>query len=767
MRTIPDSLLSPTRYYLLCWSLLCSTFLLADCSPRPAFYGYRFLDPSLLEYNSELAPFYEAFGAKYADLTVNTAELRRRDNLQEWYDRYCEQVDPEDIESLLYGNTAGTLRRVMDLSARKGATDRDLPEPWRQNSFASHLVEYRCTEVAQYLFFAKRVEPYVVARKKTFATQTTAKAEMESFIEEGLAYFLEAESHYVRLRYAYQLIRLAHYLGEYDYVIELYDYLLPKTSADPSILYDWIESHRAGALRELGDYPQSAYLFSRVFANCASCREAAHRSFRIRSDAEWTEAYQLCANDRERAMLHVLRAQDRRAHLVREMEYIFALDPNNPALEPLLMRELLDLERDLMGQDVNPNKAANRRLHRRPGPKAGKRLIDLQAFVQEVIAAGSAARPDLWLLARGTIELLAGDHYYADETFADLLEQSGDAAIRKQTKVLRTVSDLLALGYADDEIERYYYKLLQNNALQEDYPDLVHLINDKLEVVYRQTGKEGKATLLRYGFDAIQKHPQLSMIDELNGMADSLTGNIFDRRLLEVRAGKNVTNDLHHLTGLYYLQRGQWEIALDNFRKIPAARRADYGTFAPFVKQFHDRVNFSPPGTAARYDLVTLIERLNILEEEARQTRNDTVATRNYFNLGLAHYNSSYFSYNWKFGDDFRSSTSAERAAKRRSSLSVFSHSDAPLGNLENMNMDRARYYFERAAAQAPTREAAVEALYYAAKAERNGHYAAGRPGGERPFTNFTRIEGEYRDTRYYNYLIEECRTFAWFAQRQ
>lgn len=751
---------------LLLLALLASPDIYADCLPRPAFYGYKFLNPQLLDYNSELYPFYQAFNSEYDDPGLLAENLRERDNLAEWYERYCEQVEIEDIRSLLYGETSGTLKRVMDLSASEKASGKDLPGNWPKNSFASHLVDYKCKEVAQYLLFAKRLEPYVVRRKKTFASQSGARAEMESFIDEGLGYFKNTESHYVRLRYAYQLIRLAHYLKEYRYVLELHDYLMPKIGADPSILYDWIEGHRAGALQSLGEYPQSAYLFSRIFERCASCRESAHRSFNIRSDEEWAAANLLCANDHERAMLHILRAQDRRANLIREMESVFKLDPESRALEPLLMRELLELEKDLLGLDFNPKKDRNKRYHGRPRREAGKRLVELQTFVNKVVDSKKSARPELWLLARGALEMLGGDHYYADETFAEVRQLSDNDSLLDQAAILQKISDLLALDYANDEVEIYYYDMLKDDRMRARYPYLKPMVNDKLEAVYSQRGQRGKAALLRYGFDAIQKNPQIGMINELMGMTDSLSGNPFDRGLLEERVGKNVADDLHHLTGLYYMQRGQWEIALEYFIKIPAARRDSYGRFTPFVKQFKDRVNYTPDPSATTYNKVELLERLLSLEEEARRTENDTLAARNYFNIGLAHYNLSYFSYNWSFGDAFRSATSAARAARMPNNGSVLAHPDAPIGNLENFNMDRARYYFERALTRAPSREAAAEAMYYAAKTERNDYYANGRPGGQRPFTYFRRLEDEYSDTRYYGYLIEECRTFAWFAGR-
>ncbi len=220
------------------------------------------------------------------------------------------------------------------------------------------------------------------------------------------------------------------------------------------------------------------------------------------------------------------------------------------------------------------------------------------------------------------------------------------------------------------------------------------------------------------------------------------------------------------MLGNDFLQRGQWKAALELYRRIPAERIDDYGRYEPFERQFGDRVNYVPPTDASTYNKVELLARLDELEEEADRTTNDTLAARNYFNIGLALYNLSYFSYNWSFADAFRSGTSAVRAAASPTPTEVFSHVGAPLGNREHLSMDQPRYYFERAMRRAPDEEAAALAAYYAAKTERNEYYARGRPGGTRPFTYFRLLQENYRDTEFYDRVVEECRTFAWFVGR-
>lgn len=743
--------------------LLLPALLAADCTP--AFYGYQFLNPDLLEYDSKLGPIYQSFANRYRLEGNPDAIARERDNLAEWYERYCEQVELADLKKLIYGNTVGNLRDILRVMDNEDNSSSALSSTLRKNSFARHLVDYRCTEVLTYLIFAKRVEPYTSRRAANFKRPETDRVAMERLINDGLDMFKSTESHYIRLRYAYQLLRLAHYLKEYAYVIELYDYLMPKIEANPSILYDWVESHRAGALQALGDNPRSAYIYSRVFERCPSKRESAYLSFKITTDAEWQAATNLCANDHERAMLHVMRAQNRRAVVLEEMEEIYAFEPANTALEPLVMRELLELERDLLGLNFNPNARVNKRQQNRPRPSAAKRLIALQAFVNQAVERGNTANPSLWLLAKGTLEMLSGDYFYARQSYQKLAAQSLEDTLADQVEILREVLNVLALNRINDSVELYYFDLLADDAMRARYPDLRPLVNDKIEAVYRNNGRSGKAALLQYGFDALRMNPTLNDVKELEGMADSLLGNRFDRALLADRIGLTPEDDINDLLGTYYLQKGQWETAMEVFNRISLSRQESYGTYAPFTKQFKDRVNFRPSAAAVRYTKADLLARLLDLEDEARRTDNDTIAARNFFNIGLAHYNMSYYSYNWRMGDNFRSGSSGARAAAQRTRDWIFSHRDAPLGNRENMSMDRASYYFERALERAPGREAAAEAAYFAAKAQRNQHYAAGSPG-QRPFTYFRLLKDAYPDTKFYQRAVTECRTFAWFVGR-
>lgn len=157
-----------------------------------------------------------------------------------------------------------------------------------------------------YLTFANQCEAHVTARGDKWRPQDRDSLRMATLIKEGLIKFRETESHFIRQRIAYQVVRLAHYNRSYQQVVELYNFLIPKVDRrKSSIIYFWTLGHLAGALQKLGKRPEAAYRYMQIFRNDPGKRATAHRSFYIKNDTEWNAAINLCQNDTERASMFI------------------------------------------------------------------------------------------------------------------------------------------------------------------------------------------------------------------------------------------------------------------------------------------------------------------------------------------------------------------------------------------------------------------------------------------------------------------------------
>ncbi|MEL7249898.1 MAG: hypothetical protein AAFO03_15825 [Bacteroidota bacterium] len=728
-----------------------------DCGPGYApFYGYSFINPEITEFDTDLAPFFLNFTKIHEEFFTAQKEVYELDNVKEWRARYCNKATEDDIRYMIYKTSRFQLQDLLrTLDAPEGTSTR-LGPLLANNSWARHIIRHGCRETVEYLIFAKRCEPHVVAPKESWRQIERNVPVMQGLIDEAHQLFLRTESDYIKLRYAFQAIRLAHYIKDYHQTLDLVEYYLPKIDYDPSLVELWIKGHQAGALQALGDRAESAYLYSRVFELCPGKRESAFRSFRIDTDEEWQQCLLFCKNDHERANLYVLRANSNNARLIEEMRNIYSYDPQHHALEMLLVRELQQLEKDLLASSINPQADSNERLHGIPRNYAGERVVELQGLVREWLDEGKLPEPGLWKLAEGYLEVLAGNFYFAEKTLRDAEKLIEAKPLKEQLSVFRLVLRILSLDEVGEEEERELASLGREYKFYDEYPDFPKLINDKLRLLYREQGSGAKAYLMEYSLAQLKAKPDIEIIDELIDICRKEDRTRFEKELVEYDNGTTIENELLNTKSAYLLGGGYLETALTVMKEIPELEWDNYGQFNPFVRRFKDCVNCLLPDSVTTYNRTELIQRMLDMEFEARAATSPDQAASIYFDLGEAFYNMTYYGQAWKATDMFRSGSSAYVAFYNKGENN-FAHQGLPLGNTENFNCDRALRYFDLARRTAQSKEIQVAAAYMSAKCERNDFYTS---RARRTYDYFGIIETDYQDTEFYKRIVGECRDF-------
>lgn len=720
------------------------------------FEGYSFLNPAILDMERPFAPFLLSFEA-LTDGLPSQPRTQQLSNVEEWRERHCSQPDGEDIEYLIYKASIGQLQRLKNAVFAKNVK---LDPILAENSFAEFIYEEKCVETIDYLLYARACEPHVVARNFWNDTPRDLPA-MQQLINQGKALFLKLESHYIRLRYAYQMIRLAHYMGDYQQTLELYDYLMPKIDADPSILEDWILGHKAGALMGLGENVEASYLYSRIFENSPSKRETAWLSFHIETDEQWQACLNLCRTDRERANLYVLRAYGQDSRLLEEMQHIYELDPGNPDLDILLIREIQRLEKDLLGASLKPDRHDDRQYTPyTPRSIAGRRAIDLLAFVRNHLQSGQISRSELWKLAEGYLEMLTGDYYGAARTFEMARSQVKEPAMEAQLQAMELVLYINNLSVINDSLERVVAELYEGELFQ-SYEHFPGLMDDKLAQLYRKSGHPGKAFRTHYPLVALKSDPDPAIIDDLIGVCLKERRSPLERKMVVRRDGSTIVNDLYDLKATWLLSQGQVEAALETYKKIDRALWNNYGVFNPFVERLKPCVNCPLPDSVTTYNKGEVMERLVQMEYEAKA--DPTKSGVLFYKLGVAWLNMSYFGHAWDMADFYRSGGSLESISY--DGKNIFYVWDLPTGNVENFNLEKALSFFDRSIALAKNPEIAARAAFMAAFCEQQDYWVSGK---QRPVTYkyFGKMQEDYLNTEFYQYIIKECKYFAFYTTR-
>lgn len=728
------------------------------------YFGYSFIQPNIIRLQNGFSPFFLDMDEIY-DEFISPNETQIINNIKEWRERFCNRPTAADLHYVIY---KAPIKQLIDLKEAMISKKLALSYAGRKmntNSFARYLFRHKCYETVDYLIFAKSCEPHVVA-PKIWEEKETDVAAMLELIKRGKKQFLDTKSYYFRLRYAYQIIRLAHYAKQYELALELYDYLMPKIDNDPSRIEYWIMGHKAGALRKTGKTVEAAYLYSLVFQNCPEKRESAIRSFRIKTDEEWGKCLLLCQNDQERATLYALRAYKDNSRLVTEMKDIYQLDPLNADLESLALGETRRLEKDLLGYSYNDKKKINKRYFGIPRKQAGINVIELLAFVQQVVKENRVKRMDFWKILKGYLEVLSGDYYYAQQSFQQAQKVVTNDTLKYQLKVFELALEITSWEKITPAIEdRIVVIKKDREKLLEKNPDFDDMLRDKMAWLYHQNGDEAKSFLCYNNIAELRPNPKLGIINDLLEITDKDGMTEIEEMMVTKPDGTTIRNDIIDMKANYFLSTFQVEKALEIYKQMPDETYWDkYGLYNPFAERINDCVNCSIPDSLTgmnKGDMMRLI--LNKRLESVSEMNKNKAAQLNY-EIGLAFYNMTYFSYSWKAMDYYRSSVSIKSARKHPDA--IFPSNNSPFGNKEYFDCSEALNYFNKARILTTNPELGAKAAFMAAKCEQNNYYVNGSPLEEKPHVNFAIIADQFSETQFYGRLINECKYFNTYVDK-
>ena len=734
------------------------------CGPVDySFKGYHFFDTDLVRTGSPFTDFFLRFDDFYHSYELADS-VRNTSNLQEWNTIFCDQFYEKEIKEIVYGP-------VENIQAIKRAAEKKknkLGLRLNRNSFARHLVDYQCMETIQYLLFAKSCEPHVSRNRNAWDAPKRDPVAMKALIYEGERVFLKLKSNNLKLRYAYQLIRLAHYAADYTMALDLYDRLLPRIDPVESIVHDWILAHKAGVLSKSGQNVEAAYLFSLVFDRSPSKREAAFQSFSIQNEKEWKACMLLCQSNHERATLHAMRASEHHSKPVGDMRAIYALDPENENLELLLAKEIKKLEKDFLGTEFNRYQKDNAKYHKIPRKEATANLIDLTQFVIQVGKEKKVRRPELWRLAEGYLLYLSNDLYDADKVFKEVEKTLTNEKLQEQLAVFRLVLKVTNYQEIDEAKEQEIAQIIKKNDLYEKYPEFEKFINDKLAYEYLRAGHAGKAFRMHYSLEAIKPNPQANIINDLIEIALNPDKSKFDKILTTNKDGTEMVDDLLDIKGVMLWNRGEAAAALEAFKQIPIAQRGK-NRFNPFIERAKICIHCEQPDSLMIYNRPGILERIFELEFQANS---DYANSASYFyQLGLAYFNLSYYGPSWNAMDYFRSGRNWRYAKS-----DIFEHWYFPFGNKENHDLSKAKAYFEKVLEVSKDRERSARATFWLARcdwltyvtssgyqAPQNSNYLPVLPPEYRVY--YQQLEADYAETDFYKWVIRECKYFQAYAR--
>ena len=654
------------------------------CGPEANPYDYytSFFHQNLPE-ASGYRPFYYV---GYQFLYDPTEPASLSDILADEWATYCgATVKKEDAKKMVNKFAAKELSNLYYHLEKNQPLK--IPDSVKQNSMTGYFMQSKDFEALGYILYAKQVEPYVVGGDGDWEGIHRDSLKMGKLIKSGLQLYTAATKDIFKQKYAYQVLRLAHYSGRYTDVINWYDEYAAKTTTN-SVLQPLCLALKAGALFRSGQQKEAAYLFSKVFAATTAKRISNYLGFfwSVDSKADKKDYLALCKNDQEKASMLALFNLGSTTNGLEDMKEIFRLNPASEELEVLVVREINKLE----------EKYLTPAMLKTPGGKpfyftwtdettdsimtdAEKEVTAMAAFLHEAAQSKQIKNAGLLETAAGYAAHMVKDYASAKTYLAAAEKMPLTQKVKEQwvlTNLLVTINEkskidaafeeqlvpsmqwleemvkaekAITLEYWQVQQWRTIYRNLMSEILAKRYHEQGDLAKETLCIGaadYMMKGQQEYYGSLN-GIDFLRNSLMSKDVEKLYALLTTKQPNKFESYLF---AHNSVTKkEVVDFAGTSYLRDYDYAKAIEWFKRSADKKAITKNPFVDVLydveEQLADEKKFSTTKLAFAQEMLKL-------EQAAKQP---ATAAKSYYKMALGMYNITYYGHTWEMVQYYRS----------------------------------------------------------------------------------------------------------------
>lgn len=259
-------------------------------------------------------------------------------NANEWATYLGRSVKSADVKKAMYGLDSANNVAINQFLGGK----RSMPDSLSQNTFLRALSSDQNKAALQYYRFAKKVEPIANFNYNLWEPTPVDTISLRNAAVKALNFASAEKDAFLKLRYAYQAERLFHYGKDYQRAEQVYATFIDQNRSN-SHVKGWALALKAGEERWLGDTLQSAYLFSKVFADYPERRVQAYRNYHY-LDVTAPQVLPLAKNNTEKAVIYAIDGFGKPEINMDYLEKVYQYEPASPMVGVLLVREVNKLE---------------------------------------------------------------------------------------------------------------------------------------------------------------------------------------------------------------------------------------------------------------------------------------------------------------------------------------------------------------------------------------------------------------------------------------
>ncbi|WP_306353150.1 hypothetical protein [Flavobacterium sp. '19STA2R22 D10 B1'] len=689
---------------------------------------------------------------------------------------------------------------------------------WVYKSTIKDLVKFKydsqkAKAIVEYLRYAKTLEPYALADNgwEPHRGEKASGTVYQDLIKEGMAFYKNTPFNEIKLRYGYQLVRFAHYSGENEQAVKLFDAYV-KPLDNNNIIYYYALEQMGGVLTNQNKIGEASYLFSRVFDNTKDKKESAYLSIKLQNEKDWKTALKKCKSGKEKAALYAMRGYNAFNDEMAEVENIMKVDAGSPYTELLAVRYINKLERQILTVPngysyYQDDKGAPTFLS--PSQEITNQINKAQEIVVKMIKNKGVERKDFWNVYLAHLSFLKRDTNKVNAILDEV--KTNDEALLKQISRTRFNAYLASLTELGAKEEQKIKEYLGQKSADKDY------IYEVVAHVYKMRGQDAKAFMVHNTIPALFDNPNLKIIDDL---IKSYEGNIPFVFLSEgyvEEPVKNILASLYDLKGTYYWRNNDLQNALVWFNKVPNEYQMatyDYNwetkkrTKRKFGKTefngysnipkliFSNRIKMSFEAAQGKVmtDVVVNLKGFSFIPKmmnkktlvtaliklEAMSKENSELGAQANYLLGNYYQNISGAGYYrnipfYKESNWYNSNLYSTGQEVKVDDLSaMYNYKSIGYTVMVNNDLKKILEYYKLAIANSKDKEFKAKAVFMAASVERdiyfgqdyNTWYDLKKDANARVYDYFSTLKVSYKTTKFYKEALSKCKYFEYYVGR-
>lgn len=685
------------------------------------------------------------------------------DNLKEWKAFFGDKYSQETLSELIYTQESNANKTKIYSSLNKS-------------------MQFEKDAFVKYMEFAKQCEEIALANDDPWDYEENHidYVKINSLINEAKAEIKKSNNVFYKERYVFQLIKM-HYYGEnYDEAIKTYIDFFEKNDTKTVLKY-WALNYKAGALKQSGDFTNANYNFLQSFINYSGGRHKAYFSMTFNNQLMFDNTLSLCKSNEEKAAFYFIRGVNNKSVVIEDLKKVLELAPNSEYAKILLANEIVKMEHSYWSKEEDQDWWYD--------DTEKIETNQLKNYIQEFIplvekAAKQNTNKVFWNISLAYLNTLNKD-YTASSNILKAINTT-DKFYIKQKQAIELLNYTLShenLSIANEnELGSMWYKY--NNDTAKAYDDIYswssepesinRLVADLLNEKYKNKNDFksllfGREDLISYRgeYNSIMK---IENVQKLRAEIKNTDKTILlkygvDLFLAGQSSFENLDRELDELEATLYMRNPEnlsKAVALFEKSGISTPLKTN-----PFNMEIRDCIwgdwgdenscNHKP----TKYTKASFAKKL----EEIKQIADSLNSAMDYFLLGNAYYNMTYYGPNWEALSYSRSGSYTTGFADCSIALNFYKKA------IQLFNNDK---------------EMQAKATFMAAKCEQNIYYntvyemdkwtdpiewdwqnpkqgiinynnQAAAAGYK---TYFNSLEKDFKDTQYYQEIINECSYF-------